>query len=184
MSNKELLDRSGKTSTEASTKAAFNWSNKDRSSSFHTYSEWCATEHAFALICTHLHICSIQKSWKQTNKHGKHIYMTCIYDFKAPYLHICHACMPCIYAYMVIYTLVYSPSCIYIYTYIHIYIYIYIYAAWDPKTPRASHCRCRKLQLAWHNDTTKSSRSYYGFLSRNISIMQAQSRYSSTTNCW
>ena len=84
----------------------------------HWGEHWCATEHAFATICTHLHIFSIHYAQKQTKKHGKHIYITYKYICKALYMHICPA-------YMHIWQniLLHTAHTVYIYIYIYIYIY-------------------------------------------------------------
>ena len=87
---------------------------------------WYVMKHAFAPICTHLHICSMQNTQKQINKHSKHIYIWPIYMFSR--LHICiYALHICIYGN--IYPCAQSAQHIYIY----IYIYIYICTAQDPK---------------------------------------------------
>ena len=95
---------------------------------------WCAMEHAFAFICTYLHICSIQ----YTCKESKLLSMANIYLW--PYVYVCKAqCMHICPAYMHIwrFILLCTPT--------ELYIYIYIYIYMQCETPK--HCMCKPLAL-------------------------------------
>ena len=110
----------------------------------HWGEHWCATEHIFAPICIHLHICSMKKAHTHTNKHGKHIYRAYIYVLQAPYIHICPEYM---------HIMQYITLCLVRATYI--YIYIYIYMQHETKkyhmqaTSAAGKCSQRGITIHW-----------------------------------